>query len=208
LESQLSNIAMYTIGDKYDISDLKKCALDKFNRISGSDWFEHVVNIVQTAFDTTPESDIALRSAVMFSCAQEPDLYQNNEDFRVLINKSIPAAGVIYHKYVSQRESEMFNSANQELVRFQELLIKKDNYIQSITSSKDAMIQQLQTEISSLRTGIKGWESALKSQDEELAKMKTSMVKWKVKCRFCHWIGWCNLQTVAYDPEGYNCGDC
>ena len=69
--SQLhTHVQMYAMGDEYDIKDLKKEALGKFQAImkgkkGKSDEYTAVLGVISTIYSTTPESDRGLRDIVV-----------------------------------------------------------------------------------------------------------------------------------------------
>lgn len=72
----MTNIKMYTLGEKYEIQSLKKAAIKQFDMFLNSrseEWepeIEDIIKIISEVFESTPESDRGLRDPLIDFVAQ------------------------------------------------------------------------------------------------------------------------------------------
>src|SRR2546421_4414865 len=69
--SQLINISVYQIADKYDLGGLKVLAKSKFMSRSSDTWKDGLVSVLGMIYQTTPASDRGLRDQIMPVCLNQ-----------------------------------------------------------------------------------------------------------------------------------------
>ena len=108
---------MYALGDEYDIDDLKKEALWKFEKAIEakkglSDALTDLIEVIPTVYETTPDSDRGLRDAVVAYGAKNLKQMKDLPEFRIAaILEPVYLIGVL-PGFLAQCEDDRFHYGN------------------------------------------------------------------------------------------------
>ncbi|MCJ1379275.1 hypothetical protein MMC17_002376 [Xylographa soralifera] len=90
---QATNVIMYALGERYDISALKDLAEQKLATHEFTEWSDQLREVIELIYTTTPESDRRLRDTIRDNCGQHTSSLIQNQDIIDAMLK-VPSFGV------------------------------------------------------------------------------------------------------------------
>ncbi|KAL9023299.1 MAG: hypothetical protein Q9196_007287, partial [Gyalolechia fulgens] len=80
------NVGMYIVGDRFDVSNLKELAREKFAAAVVEGWSgDGLPDIVRTIYDNTLSTDRGLRDCLMSTLQKHKMALRDNEDFMEVV---------------------------------------------------------------------------------------------------------------------------
>ena len=117
---EATNVIMYALGERYDISALKDLAEHKLGAHEFTEWSDQLPEVIELVYTTTPDSDRRLRDIIRHTCEPHTSsLIQNPDILDVMLR--VPSFSVDFCKgclafadHRSQQDKEKVQQAQEE----------------------------------------------------------------------------------------------
>ena len=112
----MANTLVYSLADKYDVDPLKALAKSKIEKIDFAAWdCKEFPDIIETVFDSTPDSDHGLRDIMARICSDHVDEVLTSETWKEVLENN-GAIGIAILKSARQKSIAELDKQKERLV--------------------------------------------------------------------------------------------